>query len=65
MAQIKIKELRELNSSELTKKVDKLRQESLNLRMQNSTSQLDNTARLKTVRREIARILTILNEQNA
>ncbi len=57
------KELRELSSDELRTKEGDLRQELLNLRFQHATRQLENTARLAEVRRDIARIATILRER--
>ncbi len=63
MPQTKISDIRELSLDELERKVTELRHESLNLRLQKSTGQLENTARLRTVRREIARILTVVTEK--
>lgn len=51
-------EIRELSDAELTKKLDEGRAELFNLRFQMATSQLDNTARVKTVKRDIARVQT-------
>ena len=51
-------EIRELSDEELNKKLEDGRAELFNLRFQMATSQLDNTARVKTVKRDIARILT-------
>ncbi len=56
------KELRDLSAAELRTKEGELRQELLNLRFQHATRQLENTARINTARREIARVLTILGE---
>ncbi len=63
MAQTKITEIRELSSEELQGRLRDLKQESLNLRLQQATGQLENSARLKLVRREVARVLTVLNER--
>ncbi len=63
MAQTKITEVRELSSEELRGRLRDLKQESLNLRLQQATGQLENSARLKLVRREVARVLTVLNER--
>ncbi len=63
MPQTKISDIRELSLDELQRKLNELRHESLNLRLQKSTGQLENTARMKTVRREIARVLTVINER--
>ncbi|WP_343005246.1 MULTISPECIES: 50S ribosomal protein L29 [unclassified Collinsella] len=51
-------EIRELSDEQLAKKLEDGRAELFNLRFQMATSQLDNTARLTNVKRDIARILT-------
>ena len=51
-------EIRELSGEELEKKLEECRAELFNLRFQMATSQLDNTARVKTVKKDIARIQT-------
>ena len=56
-------ELRELNHRELTEKVAESKEELFNLRFQLATNQLDNTARLKEVKRTVARIRTILRQR--
>ena len=56
-------ELRELTEDELTDKLRESKEELFNLRFQLATGQLDNNRRLRTVRREIARIYTVLNER--
>ena len=56
-------ELREADESELENRLTEAKQELFNLRFQIVTGQLDNSARLKDVRRDIARILTILREK--
>ena len=63
MPSTKIKDIRELSLDELKRKLNELRHESLNLRLQQSTGQLENTARMRTCRREIARVLTVINER--
>ncbi|MER3452304.1 MAG: 50S ribosomal protein L29 [Acidimicrobiia bacterium] len=55
--------LRELSDEELRSRLGEARQELFNLRFQHATGQLDNTARLGQVRREIARIETLLRER--
>lgn len=55
---MKSQEIRELSSEELETKLKEARAELFNLRFQMATSQLDNTARVKTVKKEIARIQT-------
>lgn len=57
-----IKELRDLSATELRVKEEELRQELLNLRFQHATRQLENTARIGSARKEIARVLTVLGE---
>ncbi|MDX2343106.1 MAG: 50S ribosomal protein L29 [Acidimicrobiia bacterium] len=60
---MKALELRELDASELSEKLDEAKEELFNLRFQIATNQLDNTGRLREVRREIARISTVIREQ--
>jgi len=60
---MKTKDLRELTTNELNNKLDELRRELFNLKFQQTTHQLKNPSRIKIVRREIARILTILKEK--
>ncbi len=56
-------EIRNLNDNELGRQLDEAHQEMFNLRFQYATGQLKNTARLSEVRREIARLRTILRER--
>ena len=63
MPQIKISEIRELSTEELQVRLRDLKQEGLNLRLQQSTGQLENSARLRLVRREAARVMTVLSER--
>ncbi len=58
---MKAKNLVELADHELEQKLKQSREELFNLRFQHATGQLDNTARLNQVRRDIARILTVQN----
>ena len=55
---MKYKDIQELTDEELAKKVEEGRAELFNLRFQMATSQLDNTARVNTVKKDIARVLT-------
>ena len=55
---MKASEIRELSNEELANKLKEGRAELFNLRFQMATSQLDNTARVKTVKKDIARIQT-------
>jgi len=57
-------ELRELDDDELENRLAEYRRELLNLRFQLATGQLDNVARLGQVRRDIARVLTVLRERD-
>ena len=60
---MKVAELREMNDDELYGRLAESQQELFNLRFQHVTGQLDNYARLGQVRREIARVQTILRER--
>jgi len=60
---MKAKELRKMSTEELKQKERELREELFNLRFQHSLGQLTNTARISQVKREIARIKTILRER--
>ena len=60
---MKIKEIRGKSVEELESELQKLKKESFNLRFQKAGGQLENTARVRFVRRSIARILTILNSK--
>ncbi len=59
------KELRELSPADLQNKLSEYRKELFNLRFQHKTAQLENTQRLPYVKRTIARILTVMQEQGA
>ena len=59
----KTTELRELNDTELEHRLGEAKEELFNLRFQNATGQLDNIARLPQVRRDVARIETLLRER--
>ena len=56
-------ELDELNNVDLEQKLREAKEELFNLRFQAATGQLENNARLKTVRKEIARIYTLMRER--
>ncbi len=60
---IKIKELRELGVGELATKRRELREEAFNLRVQRESGQIENTARIRRVRRDVAMIETVLTEK--
>ena len=59
---MKIKEIREKNAQELAAAQQSMKHEILNLRIQQKSGQLENPARLRTLRRGIARIETVLAE---
>ena len=56
-------EIRELSLNELQTKATDLRSEAINIRIKRSTGQLENTARLQQLRRDIARVETIMREK--
>ena len=58
-------ELRELSDEDLEHRLAERRQELFNLRFQSVTGALENSARLKLTKREIARILTVVTEREA
>ena len=60
---MKAKELRELTPEELRQRVKDLQEKSFNMKLQLSINQLPNTAELGQVRRDIARIKTVLREK--
>ena len=60
---MKISELREMQAAELSQKAGELRREWLHLRIQHTNQQLKNPLKLRELRREIARILTIIREK--
>ncbi len=60
---MKIKEIRELNPTELANRKRELRMESFNLRLQQQSGQMEKPSRVKDIRKEVARIETILTEK--
>lgn len=60
---MKITELKELSTEELATKRRDLKEETLNLHLQQQSGQLENPARIRTVRRTLAKIETILSER--
>ena len=58
-------ELREKNPDQLQEELDSLKKEAFNLRFQQATGQIENTARMRQVRRSVARVNTILNQKAA
>ena len=60
---MKATEVRELDVDELERRLVETRRELFNLRFQHATGQLENTGQLKEVRKNIARLLTVLNQK--
>lgn len=60
---MKIKEIRDLGSEELKEKEKNLTEELFKLRFRHATGQLDSTSALKQVRKDIARVKTVLSEK--
>jgi large subunit ribosomal protein L29 len=60
---MKAEELRDKTPDQLREELESLKKESFNLRFQAATGQLENTARKRQVRRNAARVKTILNEK--
>ncbi len=60
---MKYEEIKSLSLNELKEKVNELREEIFRLRWQKSMKQLENSARIKNVRKDLARVLTLLNEK--
>ncbi len=59
-----IKELREKSTEELNQELVNAKKELFNLRFQNATNQLENTSRIKEVRKNIARIQTVITAKS-
>ena len=62
---MKANELRALTAEELNGKLAQLKEELFNLRFQHAINQLDNPHRIVEVKRDIARVMTILQQKNA
>ena len=60
---MKAKEIRELTTAEIEQNVKSMKEELFNLRFQLATGQLENTARIKTVKTTIARLKTVMRER--
>jgi large subunit ribosomal protein L29 len=60
---IEVSKLRDKSVEELETKAKDLKQEFFNLRFQHRTGQLENTSALNKIKKDIARVLTVLNEQ--
>ena len=62
---MKTREIREMSVEELNTKLSELKEELFNLRFQHAVNQLDNPHRMADVKKDIARVMTILHEKNA
>ncbi len=62
---MKASEIRELSVDELEKKLADLKKELFNLRFQHAINQLDNPHKIDGVKKDIARVMTVLHEKNA
>ena len=62
---MRARQLRDLTDAELQRRLAETRQELFNLRFQSATGALENSARLRLAKREIARILTITHERES
>lgn len=60
---MKAKEIRQMSTEELTKRANELKNELFNLRFRLATGQLDNPASINAVKKDIARVKTILRER--
>ena len=61
---MKIEEIRKKTEDQISSEMENLYKESLNLRFQKSSGQLENTSRINKVRKLIARMRTVLNERS-
>ena len=62
---MKASEIRELSVEDLNKKLKDLKSELFNLRFQHAINQLDNPHKIADVKKDIARVMTVLQEKNA
>ena len=62
---MKMSDLRDKSGDQLADELEKLKKEAFNLRFQKATGQLENTARVRFVRRNIARVATVITEKTA
>jgi len=63
MAHVKAGSIREMSVDEINTRIGELREELFNLRFRNGLKQLDNPLKIRESRREMARLLTVLNEK--
>ncbi len=62
---MKVTELRDMTAAELQAKLKELKSELFNLRFQHAINQLDNPHKIADVKKDIARVMTVLQEKNA
>lgn len=62
---MKIEDIRAKTADQLMDELEKMRKEQFNLRFQRATGQLENMARVKVLRRSIARIMTVIKERDS
>jgi len=62
---MKVDDVRQMTMDQLNDELLKLKKERFNLRFQRATGQLENTARVRVVRRDIARIMTVARQKRA
>ncbi len=62
---MKAKDLREMNDKELDSKLHHLQEEFFNLRMKAKTTEITNNRQFRNLKRDIARVMTILNEKKS
>ena len=60
---MKVNELRDKSADQLAEELIRLKKEAFNLRFQKATGQLENTARVRFIRRSIARVATVITEK--
>ena len=60
---MKVSEIRKLSSEEISAKVNESKKELLNLRIKNATGALDKSSKLKELKKDVARMLTVLKER--
>lgn len=65
MTMLRAKDIRQMDTAAIHKEIDTLKKELFDLKFKHATGQLENTARLNTVKKDIARMLTILTERGA
>ena len=63
MSHVKPSSMRDMSVDEINSRLGELREELFNLRFRNSMKQLDNPVKIRESRREVARLLTVLNEK--